>query len=152
MKRKSERDCKNTRQPDSNPLGFLAIAALAVAYIASPARAEADPAADDGVHTAIEEIVVVAKRRPDAEASASDGSSSASEDPLKDQITRHVREHGQLEEELEWRTSSSTLAIEFPQFHLGYDPRDDIRAAGNAASAHLPLDVVTPATVFRVDF
>ena len=150
MTRKSERDTKQTRQSDSNPLGFLAIAALAVAYAASPARAETDPVAEDSVHTTIEEIVVVAKRRPDAEASTPD--ESVSEDPLKDQITRHVHEHGQLEEELEWRTSSSVLAIEFPQFHLGYDPRDDNRSAANAASARLPLDVISPATVFRVDF
>ena len=150
MTRKSEKDSKKRQQSESNPLGFLAIVALAVAYVASPARAETGQAEDDGVQTTIEEIVVVAKRRPDAEASTPDG--SASEDPLKDQITRHVHEHGQLEEELEWRTSSSTLAIEFPQFHLGYDPRDDNRSAANAASAGLPLDVISPATVFRVDF
>ena len=150
MTRNIEKDSKKRQQSESNPLGFLAIAALAVTYVASPARADTDPVAEDRVHTAIEEIVVVAKRRPDAEASTPDG--SASEDPLKDQITRHVREHGQLEEELEWRTSSSVLAIEFPQFHLGYDPRDDNRSAASAASARLPLDVISPATVFRVDF
>lgn len=148
MKRQSETHTDRARKTAANPLGFIAIAALGVAYLASPARAETDTTAEDGLQTVIEEIVVVAKRRPEAEATTPD----ASEDPLKDSILRQFREQSELEEELEWRTEPEPLTLESPQVRLGYDPRDDDRSADQSTNADLPLDVVSPATVFRIDF
>lgn len=150
MTKQRETQTDQARKAGSNPLGYLAIGALTVAWLASPARAETDRTPEDSVQSAIaiEEIVVIAKRRPQVEATMPD----VIEDPLKAHVIRQIREHRLLEAEFAWQTEPSLMTIDTPRFHWGYDPRDHDRSAGSFADARLPLDVVSPASVFRIDF
>ena len=126
------------------------MACLFCAWLGSPAHAETTPVESGFLKSAvaIDEIVVVAKRR----SSAGEDADSVIVDPLKARVLKDIRQQRLLNAEFEWRVAPSLLTIETPRVRWGYDPRDDVRSADTPTLASLPLDVVRAATVFRLDF
>ena len=126
------------------------MAGLFSAWLGSPAYAETQPAVSEHLQSAvaIDEIVVVAKRR----SSADEGANDVLVDPLKARVIKDIRQQKLLNAEFEWRVAPSLLTIESPRVRWGYDPRDRDRSGAIATLASLPLDVVHPAAVLRIDF
>ena len=124
------------------------MAGLIGAWLASPAHAEAESEQHLQSAVAIDEIVVIAKRRPVSKSEPD----NVIVDPLKARVIRDIRQQKLLNAEFEWRIAPSLLTIESPRVRWGYDPRDDVRTAETIRLASLPLDFVQPASLVRVDF
>ena len=96
----------------------------------------------------IEEITVLGTRRGGQATKASE----LPNDPLRERIILEIQQLNQLEQEFEWRLETSRLEIKPPRVRFGYDPRNELRAPGQAVQTTLPLDITQPATIFSVDF
>ncbi len=95
----------------------------------------------------IEEIVVFAERETDKQVVE-----KLLADPLRERIIKEIRELQLLREELAWRRETAVLTISPPRLRWGYDPRDADRSEARFLAAALPLDLVSPAPVIRLDF
>ena len=96
----------------------------------------------------VEEIVVVGERESDKPVPYE----RLLADPLRERIIKEIRELQLLREEFEWRRESAVLTVSPPRLRWGYDPRDAARSEAFITTAALPLDLVSPAPVLRIDF
>ena len=123
---------------------------LAAALVGADALADSQTDTDDAVRYAVvvEEIVVVGERDGDKPNTYE----RLLTDPLRERIIKEIRQLEILKEEFEWRQESALLTIRPPRFRWGYDPRDADRSDTLVTTAALPLDLVSPAPVLRIDF
>ena len=96
----------------------------------------------------IEEIVVVGERQE----SHSLVFRRLYEDPLRARIREELRQLDILEEEFAWRLETVSYSVKPERVRAGYDPRDRLRAGLMPVEFQLPLDLVQPASLIRVDF
>ncbi len=133
----------------------LAVSAIAAISFAAHADQPVSPtttsngmdAGIDLVRERMEEIIVYAPRD---QMNVADQALLA--DPLRERIMEEIRLLNVLDEEREWRLETAKLEIKPPRIRVGYDPRNDERAAPLLMTNVLPLDLMQPATVFSVDF
>lgn len=96
----------------------------------------------------VEEIIVVGNRpAPNANMFR-----RLYEDPLRKRIREELRQLDVLEEEFAWREETADHSSKPDRIRAGYDPRDALRAGLMPAEFQLPLDLVQPASLIRVDF
>ena len=96
----------------------------------------------------IEEIIVVGER-PESNANLF---RRLYEDPLTKRIRDELRQLDLLEEEFAWRRETADQSTTPDRVRVGYDPRDALRAGLMPVEFLLPLDLVQPASLVRVDF
>ena len=123
---------------------------LVALLMGTDALADNQADTDDAVRYAVvvEEIVVVGERDGDKPNTYE----RLLTDPLRERIIKEIRQLEILKEEFEWRQESALLTIRPPRFRWGYDPRDADRSDTLVTTAALPLDLVSPAPVLRIDF
>ena len=126
---------------------FGAAAALVALFGAAAFAQQADeePADESEAVELIEEIIVVApkpgsRRRVDKEY----------EDPTRARLLKELYELEVLEEEYEWRTSTT---VDSPsRIKWGYDPRDDYKMRNEMDLLDLNWEQTTPAALFWLEF
>ena len=129
---------------------FLAMALAGMEAFADDVNDFDAAAIDEQVRYAVvvEEIVVVGERESDEPVPYE----RLLADPLRERIIKEIRELQLLKEELAWRRETAVLTITPPRLRWGYDPRDAARSEALFTAAALPLDLVSPAPVIRIDF
>ena len=129
---------------------MLVTVILVALLMGTDALADNQADTDDAVRYAVvvEEIVVVGGRDGDKPNTYE----RLLTDPLRERIIKEIRQLEILKEEFEWRQESALLTIRPPRFRWGYDPRDADRSDTLVTTAALPLDLVSPAPVLRIDF
>ncbi len=138
------------------PRAWVVLSLLAAALlIAASARAEqlgldllsttvASAVVDDGA--SMDEIVVLGKAADEEE-----GGRILS-DPLLRKILRDFEMQQQLEDEFEALVEKRGLAAQQPPFRLGYDPVAEAHEQVVLDPGPLPLDLIEPAVIIKVDF
>ncbi len=124
------------------------VAAAAIALSGAIALAQEDATQDADEVEVIDEIVVVAGEKSgdpiDVEA--------LYEEMMRERLMLDYVRLEELEEQNEWRGSTS-LAVETPsRISWGYDPQDELRMRRESNLSDVQAVTTRPATVFRVEF
>ena len=124
------------------------VAAAAIALSGAIALAQEDATQDADEVEVIDEIVVIAGEKSgdpiDVEA--------LYEEMMRERLMLDYVRLEELEEQNEWRGSTS-LAVETPsRISWGYDPQDELRMRRESNLSDVQAITTRPATVFRVDF
>ena len=124
------------------------VAAAAIALSGAIALAQEDATQDADEVEVIDEIVVVAGEKSgdpiDVEA--------LYEEMMRERLMLDYVRLEELEEQDEWRGSTS-LAVETPsRISWGYDPQDELRMRRESNLSDVQGVTTRPATVFRVEF
>ena len=124
------------------------VAAAAIALSGAIALAQEDTTQDADEVEVIDEIVVIAGGKSgdpiDVEA--------LYEEMMRERLMLDYVRLEELEEQNEWRGSTS-LAVETPsRISWGYDPQDELRMRRESNLSDVQAVTTRPATVFRVEF
>ncbi len=124
------------------------VAAAAIALSGAIALAQEDATQDADEVEIIDEIIVIAGEKSgdpiDVEA--------LYEEMMRERLMLDYVRLEELEEQNEWRGSTS-LAVETPsRISWGYDPQDELRMRRESNLSDVQAVTTRPATVFRVDF
>ena len=124
------------------------VAAAAIALSGAIALAQEDATQDADEVEVIDEIVVIAGEKSgdpiDVEA--------LYEEMMRERLMLDYVRLEELEEQDEWR-GSTTLAVETPsRISWGYDPQDELRMRRESNLSDVQAVTTRPATVFRIEF
>ncbi len=136
------------RLPRRHSILINGVAAAAIALSGTIALAQEDAAQDADEVEVIDEIVVVAGEKSgdpiDVEA--------LYEEMMRERLMLDYVRLEELEEQNEWRGSTS-LAVETPsRIRWGYDPQDELRMRRESNLSDVQAVTTRPATVFRIEF
>ncbi len=123
--------------------------AAATLLLGMTAWAQEEAPEDDAADSdeSVDEIVVVGSKPGDR--SEVD---SIYQDQLRERILRELEQMRREEEEYAWRTEDTTRVSQPSRISWGYDPRESYRMRNEVDVNALPMDVVQPATIFRIGF
>lgn len=136
------------RLPRGHFLLINGVAAAAIALSGAIALAQEDATQEADEIEVIDEIVVIAGGKSgdpiDVEA--------LYEEMMRERLMLDYVRLEELEEQEEWRGSTS-LAVETPsRISWGYDPQDELRMRRESNLSDVQAVTTRPATVFRIDF
>lgn len=130
------------------PLIAIVLAVTITGGISMPASAQQDAENTTDESEPMDEIVVVAGKKPGDPVDVD----ARYEELLKSRLMKEQYQLRVMEEEHEWRTSGLTDVQSPSRIRWGYDPRDELEIRRSSELVDMPWLTTRPATLFRVDF